>query len=202
MRRVHVLAMTVSCAVLMLVACGGSPAGVTGSGSTSGGAGPSTVETNPAGDIPDNTAYVPFKGPSGRWEVSVPQGWARTSVGNAVVFTDKLDSVRLEDIPAAAAPTVDSAKATEIPAIRSSSGQGVSADTVTVVQRKAGDAVQISYSLDSPPDPVTGKVVHDAVERYEFFHNGTELVVTLTGPAGADNVDPWRAVTDSVRWLP
>jgi hypothetical protein len=25
--------------------------------------------------------------------------------------------------------------------------------------------------------------------------------VTLSGPAGADNVDPWRTVTDSFRWL-
>ena len=200
MRRVHILAVAVGCAVLMLAACGGSPAGGIGSSGTSGGAGPSTVETNQAGDIPDNTAYVPFRGSSGRWEVSVPQGWARTSVGNAVVFTDKLNSVRLEDMPAATAPTVDSAKATEIPGIRSS-GQGVSLGAVALVHRKGGDAVQIDYSLDSPPDSVTGKVVRDAVERYEFFHNGTELVVTLTGPAGADNVDPWRAVTDSVRWL-
>jgi len=183
--------------MLTLAACGGSPPSPTG---TSGAAGPSVADTNTAGDIPDNTAYIPVRGPSGQWEVSVPQGWARTSVGNAIVFTDKLNSVRLEDKPAASAPTVDSVNATEIPAIRSS-GHGVAFGTVATVQRKGGSAVQVDYSSDSAPDPVTGKVVHDAVERYEFFQNGTEAVVTLTGPVGADNIDPWRAVTDSVRWL-
>jgi hypothetical protein len=48
---------------------------------------------------------------------------------------------------------------------------------------------------------VTGKVFRDAVERYEFYRNGTETVVILAGPTGADNVDPWRTVTNSFRWL-
>jgi hypothetical protein len=48
---------------------------------------------------------------------------------------------------------------------------------------------------------VPGKVFRDAVERYEFYRNGTEAVVILAGPAGADNVDPWRTVTNSFRWL-
>ncbi|MDT7564604.1 MAG: hypothetical protein QOG76_3228, partial [Pseudonocardiales bacterium] len=26
--------------------------------------------------------------------------------------------------------------------------------------------------------------------------------LTLSGPKGADNVDPWRKVTDSLRWTP
>jgi hypothetical protein len=59
----------------------------------------------------------------------------------------------------------------------------------------------IRYSADSQPDPVTGKVYRNSVERYEYYRNGTEAIVTLTAPAGADNVDPWRQVTDSFRWL-
>ena len=51
------------------------------------------------------------------------------------------------------------------------------------------------------PDPVTGKVYRDEVERYEFYRNGTESVLTLAGPVGADNVDPWRTVTNSFQWL-
>jgi hypothetical protein len=69
------------------------------------------------------------------------------------------------------------------------------------VSRAGGTAVLIRYSADSQPDPVTGKVYKDAIERYEFYRNGTEAVVTLAGPAGADNVDPWRTVTNSFRWL-
>jgi len=52
----------------------------------------------------------------------------------------------------------------------------------------------------APPDPVTGKTVTDSVERYVFTHGGRTAVLTLSGPRGADNVDPWRIVTDSLRW--
>ena len=50
------------------------------------------------------------------------------------------------------------------------------------------------------PNPVTGKAGTNAVERYVFVHNGRDLVLTLSGPKGADNVDPWKLVTDSLRW--
>ena len=42
--------------------------------------------------------------------------------------------------------------------------------------------------------------MREAVERYAFWHDGQEAVLTLSGPKGADNVDPWRIVTDSLRW--
>jgi hypothetical protein len=47
---------------------------------------------------------------------------------------------------------------------------------------------------------VTGKGGTDAVERYLFVKSGKELVLTLSGPKGADNVDPWKIVTNSVVW--
>jgi hypothetical protein len=47
---------------------------------------------------------------------------------------------------------------------------------------------------------VTGKSVTDAVERYTFTKGTNIAVLTLSGPQGADNVDPWRIVTDSLRW--
>jgi hypothetical protein len=117
-----------------------------------------------------------------------------------VLFTDKLNTVRVESVAAASAPTVDSARGTELPAVTASAANARPGE-VTAVHRNAGDAVLITYQADSPADPVTGKVVRDSVERYEFFHGGTEVIVTLSGPVGADNVDPWRTVTDSLRWL-
>ena len=48
---------------------------------------------------------------------------------------------------------------------------------------------------------MTGKVYKDTFERYGFHPDGTEAVALLGGPAGADNVDPWRTVTSSFRWL-
>jgi hypothetical protein len=187
----------------VLTGCGSSGSGGTSAGTGSApatGGTPQPAETNPVGDIPDSTAYVAFQPQPGKYEIKVPEGWARSVDGNAFIFTDKLNSVRLETLPAATAPTVDTARATEVPPIQAA-GRRFSLRNVSTVQRKAGNAVLISYKADSPVDPVTNKVVPDAVERYEFWHAGTEAVVTLSGPVNADNVDPWRIVTDSFRWL-
>jgi len=56
------------------------------------------------------------------------------------------------------------------------------------------------YEIGSAANPVTGKKALLAVERYTFAHNGTAVVLTLSGAKGADNVDPWMAVSDSLRW--
>ncbi|HKT00871.1 MAG TPA: hypothetical protein VJT31_15175 [Rugosimonospora sp.] len=159
------------------------------------------VEDNPAGDIPDNVAFVAYRPASGRYEIKVPEGWARTDAATAVSFTDKLNTVRVELVTAGAAPSVDSARTGEVPAIQSAA-QRFSLGTVETVTRNAGTAVLVTYRADSAVDPVTGKVVADAFERYEFWRGGTEAVVTLSGPVNADNVDPWRTVSDSFRWLP
>ncbi|MDQ6727062.1 MAG: hypothetical protein M3066_12975 [Actinomycetota bacterium] len=163
------------------------------------GASPNAPEVNPSGDIPDNQVFVAFSPPSGGFSVKVPEGWARVEAGGAVTFTDKLNSIQMETTSASAAPTVQSAQQNELPAIKASA-TNFQAGKVSSVNRKAGAAVLITYSADSPPDPVTGKVVHDAVERYEFWNAGTEVILTLSGPQGADNVDPWRIVTDSFGW--
>jgi hypothetical protein len=163
------------------------------------GAAPAGTETPPPGDIPDTTTYVAFRPGSGQFEVKVPEGWARTVAPAAVSFTDKLNVISIYTIKAAA-PTVASARAVEVPAIKLPL-HGFALTGVSVVSRPAGTAVLIRYSADSRPDPVTGKVYQDTFERYEFYRHGTEAVVLLGGPAGADNVDPWRTVTNSFRWL-
>jgi len=216
------VALAVAGLVLALAACGSgsarSTAGVAASGSvTTGPAGqasattgtaapsrttgvdPDAPEANTPGDIPDNQVFVGYTPPGGRFTVRVPEGWARTTNGGAVTFTDKLNSIRMEAVAVAAAPTVASASRTELPAIGVAS-RGFRPGTVTQVHRAAGTVVLLTYQADSSPDPVTGKVVRDAVERYEFWRAGTTARLTLSGPAGADNVDPWRIVTDSFRW--
>ncbi len=140
---------------------------------------PNAAEVSPAGDIPDNQAFVAYSPPGAGYEVKVPEGWARTSSGATTTFTDKLNRVRMQTLPAT----------TKQPP-----------GTVTTVTRKAGRAVRITYESTSAPDPVTGRSHTDAVERYVFSHHGREVVLTLSGPKGADNVDPWRIVTDSLRY--
>ena len=131
--------------------------------------------------------------------VKVPEGWARSSASGAVTLTDKLNSITIEPSPAATKPTAASVKSSELPKVQQRGGN-YQAGKVTVVHRKAGAAVLATYLRDSAPNPVTNKVVRDAFERYSFWNNGTEVVLTLSGPKGADNVDPWRIVSDSRRW--
>jgi hypothetical protein len=178
---------TLPLAALALVA-----AGCGGSGS-SGAVNPNAKESSPAGDIPDNQAYVAYVPPGSGYSVKVPEGWSRSKAGAAVSFTDKLNTVQLAERSASARPTVASAR-------RAMLAHGVKPGSVGVVRRAAGPAVRITYLADSKPDPVTGKTRVDAVERYLFFHKGQEAVLTLSGPKGADNVDPWRIITDSLRW--
>ena len=187
-------------ALALLGACssGTSPSSATppGAGGTPN---PNAIETNPAGDIPDTQAFVAYTPADKTYTVQVPSGWARTGSGPAVTFTDKYNSIRVETMPRPSAPTVSSAQTSTVPAIQSSA-QGYKPGKVSTVARTAGQAVLITYEALSAPNPVTGKVAVEAVERYEFWKSGTLAVLTLSAPAGSDNVDPWRKVTDSFSW--
>jgi len=206
-------------AILALAAgalgCGGSSGTSTSSGASSGGGSststtantnttanavnPNAPDATPPGDIPDTQVYVPYSPPGGGYSVKVPEGWSRSSSGGAVVFTDNLNSIRLESVPASKAPTVASAKQSLVPQL-SHSVNGFSAPKVSTVSRTAGPAVLITYFAWGKPNPVTGKKPPEAVERYIFFHKGKEVILTLSGEKNADNVDPWRTVTNSLRY--
>ena len=182
--------------VFSLGACG-SNATTAGSGAQpSGGAAPAAPEQNPIGDIPDTQVYVPFTALDGSFTLSVPEGWAQTVDGTAVTFTDKLNTVRVDAGPTVSAPTPDSVKRDEMQSVQTTDA-GFAVELVT---RRAGDAVLVTYEVASAPNPVTGKASTDAVERYSFWRAGHEVVLTLSGPVGADNVDPWRTITDSLQW--
>lgn len=157
--------------------------------------GPEVVEP---GDIPDNEAFVTFPAPSGAFSVDVPEGWARTEHGDATTFTDKYNTIEIASTPATAAPTVESVTNDGLTDVSTDPTFNlVSVDDVT---RESGDGVVAKYEIGSVPNDVTGKSVVLAVERYLFFQNGTEVVLTLSGAKGADNVDPWKIVTDSLTW--
>jgi hypothetical protein len=162
---------------------------------------PNAPEVVAAGDISDNQVFVPVTPAGAPFTVSVPQGWVQSRDGAATVFTDKFNSVRLESRPLAAAPDVVSVRAEDVAALQTSA-PGFALGDVQVVQRTAGSTVLMTYTATSPTNAVTGKSVTEAVERYVFWRGGQEAVLTLSGPKGSDNVDPWRKVTDSFRWQP
>jgi hypothetical protein len=190
---------------LAAAGCGGSSSGASGGGGGGGGGAATTAvnpnkpEQSPAGDIPDNQAYVAYTPPGARFSVKVPEGWARTASGGAVTFSDKLNSIRMETTSAQGPLSVARAQGSEVPKL-SKTVKGFANAKVSSVSRSAGSATRITYLADSTADPVTGKVRRNAIERYVFFHSGRDVVLTLSGPKGADNVDPWKIVTDSLRW--
>jgi hypothetical protein len=183
---------------------GSAPATTTGAGASTttaaaGGVNPNQHETLPPGDIPDTIAYVPYAVPGAGLTVSAPEGWSRSNAPGTVKFTDKLNEIRLFTVPASGPVTVSSATQTEVPKI-ASSVKTFKLQSISTVSRSAGTAVRVAYLGDSQPDPVTGKVGTLAFERYDFFHNGKEIVLLLSSPNGSDNVDPWKKVTESLRF--
>ena len=199
-------------------AAGASPSAASTSAPTSGGS--STVapapspgagsapapatESNPPGDIPDTQAYVEYRPPGAPVAVKVPEGWARTTgtsaLGPTVLFSDKLNHVAVTTSTATGPVTPQTVRATIVPSLTSSVPK-FALTSVTPVTRPAGTGVLVRYQGDSPQDPVTGKVVRDAFEQYVFTRGGRLVALTLAGPVNADNVDPWRTVSESLRWL-
>ena len=176
-----------------LQACA-APAGTSGASSTA------ATEVNPAGDIPDNQAFITTTGPTSKYQVQVPEGWAETRTGTSLSYTDKLNSIAIEEGRAPSAPTVKSVTADQVPLLKHSARNMVLTD-VSEFSLPGGRGVLIRYTDDSAPDPVTGKIRRQSVERYLFWKNGTLASLTLAGPTGADNVDPWAKVSGSFRWL-
>ncbi|MEO8689233.1 MAG: hypothetical protein ABI611_13575 [Solirubrobacteraceae bacterium] len=171
----------IALALLLAVIAGcGSSSSSSSPASSSKTVDPNAKEVSPAGDIPDNQAYVAYSPPGADYSVKVPEGWARSAAGRAVTFTDKLNSIRMEE-GQAKGPPYRPGKA-------------------SVVRRTSGRVVRITSHATSPPDPVTGRTRTNAVERYLFVRNGKQVTLTLSGPKGADNVDPWKLVTDSLKW--
>jgi hypothetical protein len=181
----------------VLGACGSSGIKADQGGQSSGIAAPSTPpEDNPIGDIPDTQVYVPFAAPDGGFTLSVPEGWAEKADGAAITFTDKLNAVRVEMRSAASAPSPESVRRDELSSVKTANGEFA----IEVVKRRSGDAVLATFQAAGEPNPVTGKAGTDDVERYSFWRQGREVILTLSGPVGADNVDPWRTITDSFQW--
>jgi hypothetical protein len=215
MRPTPVLVPLTLAATLLLVACGpsGSRASMTG-GSTNSPSPSSTqtvspseapvsveppvpVESSPPGDIPDNTQFVPYHSKRDGWTVTVPEGWSRTRTGTTVTFTDKLNTIQVDARPGDPV-TVAGAKNTDVHDLKKST-RAFKLVSVTKVTLPAGPAVLISFQANSDPSPVTAKQYRLDVLRYIVFHGGTRITLTLLSPVGADNVDPWRIVTQSLK---
>jgi hypothetical protein len=156
-------------------------------------------EVNPPGDIPDNQAFVAYISSTGGYSISMPEGWERTENGPNVQFADKLHVFSV-DLGCWSGPlTVDTVQANQIPALAAQIPAFGLVD-VQAVTLPAGDVILIQYRTNSEPDAVTGKQHRLDVDRYELVSNSRLVSISLAAPAGSDNVDVSRLVSESFRW--
>lgn len=155
------------------------------------------AESAPPGDIPDNLAFVRYDNKPGGYSFTHPEGWVETEQGARVQFTDKLNGVVVDSTTAAQAPTVATARSTEVSRLKASVAafELRNIGTATV---PAGHAVRITFRQNSVADPVTGKVYRDEVQEYLVFSAGRLVRMNLFGPVGADNVDAYAAMSQSL----
>ncbi len=172
---------------------------VLAAGSLSGLATQASADTPTPGDIPDNQAFVSFRGDG--YSLKTPEGWGRSSIRRVVTFTDKFNTISIELARSMQAPTIASATGQDVPRLRATV-RGFKLRAVTKISRPAGPAILITYRATSPRSAVTGRTVENDVERYLFWKSGRRATVTVQAPRGSDNVDAWRLVTTSFRWIP
>ncbi len=159
---------------------------------------PVPIESTPPGDIPDNVAFVTYRNAGGHYQFTHPEGWAEIIAGATVRYTDKLNGVEVGSGSSTAAVTPATANQVDIPALRKSQ-PAFELRSVSAVQIPAGRSVRIVYRRNSAADPVTGRRYRDEVERYEVVAGHRKVVVEMFGPVGADNVDAYRTMIQSLR---
>ena len=160
---------------------------------------PLAPEQNPPGDIPDTQVFVKYFNSTGGYELSAPEGWARTENGTDVAFIDKFDGVQVAVIDSSKPLTVDAIKNKQAVDLEKS-GRAVKIMSVLAKKTKTESVVWVNYESNSEPDAVTGKQVRLEDQCYYFYKNGKLAALTMWAPLGADNVDQWKLMSDSFRW--
>jgi hypothetical protein len=184
----RVAAVLLCFAALVVTGCGSSK-----SKSGEGGADAKSAAT---GDIPDNQVFLTFHGAPG-YSILYPEGWARKGGGNRTTFQDKNNVIRIV-VRNGDRPTVASARA-DVEKLKASTRSLTVASAQTVPIR-GQQVVKVSYSSESPPNPVTGRRVKLVVDRYVYFKGGRVATVDLGTAVGVDNVDAYRMISRSFKW--
>jgi hypothetical protein len=158
---------------------------------------PIAAEKNPPGDIPDTQVFVVYSSPAG-FSMKVPEGWSRADRSDGATFADKYDTIEVSVAPASRAPTVASVKAGEVKSL-AATDRAVSIGAIKAVKLAGGPAVEIDYTANSDPNIVTGQQIRLERARYLVFGKGKLVTLDVAAPKGADNVDQWKLMSNSVR---
>jgi hypothetical protein len=184
----------------VVAGCGGSShASSAGAGSTGSSASALAADARSAatGDIPDNQAFLLFTNRSAGYAIKYPEGWTQSGAARNVTFRDKNNLVRVTvahgslPSPAAVVAELTDLKRSQ-PTLSFGTPQHVKLGTTA--------ALKVVYTTESPPNPVTGRRVKLAVDRYKLAGAGRVATVDLGTPIGVDNVDAYRLMIESFRW--
>jgi hypothetical protein len=161
-----------------------------------------TVTTAPntvtPGDIPDTVAYVTYTNVAGQYQFKHPEGWAQTSHGTSALFTDSYNGVSVAVTPRAAAPTRQYVDHVILPKLRSSQS-AFSLVKVVPAKLSTGGGFLTIYRRNSPTNAVTNRSVRQQVNLYTIYYRGRIVSMSLFGAVGADNVDPYAKMSQSLR---
>lgn len=154
---------------------------------------------NPAGDISDSTKYTARPFPQGGFTISLPDGWSSKTMASSAHFTSTVNSVDVSWRPRISGQTASGATSHDV-ALLKRSLPNFRLRSTHAVTLGGGPAVLSVYETTGSADPVTGRKYRLVVERFTFVHTTHVLVLSLSSPVGADNVDPWRIISQSVRF--
>ena len=150
------------------------------------------------GDIPDTQNFLTLRAPRLRVSILYPEGWTVQETASRLAITDKNNLVRIS-LSSGPAPTTASVRS-QLAALRHSTPT-LRTGTPQAITLESGPAVKATYTTQSAPNPVTGKQVTLTVDRYALAHGGRVAVVDLGTPVGVDNVDAYRRMIESFKWL-
>ncbi|MDX6632653.1 MAG: hypothetical protein QOG26_658 [Solirubrobacterales bacterium] len=179
-------------AALVVAGCGKSSSPQTSS------TGASEAQATASGDIPDNQVFLTFRDTAGGYSIPYPEGWARHGSGADVTFENKSNTIHVV-VSKGPAPTVASVSA-EMAKLRAAD-PGLSAGSPKQLTVKGVPVVKVTYTTLAKPDPVTGKRLTIITDRYEYASKGRLAIVDLGTPKGVDNVDAFRMISQSFKWL-
>ena len=182
-------------AAAVLSSLGGALASVAGATTTT-----VTVAPNPVtpGDIPDTVAYVKYSNAGGHYQFKHPEGWSQSSHGSSVLFTDSYNGVAVEVAITSKPPTATFVRHSVVASLHSSQSS-FRLLRISSTRLPAGPGYLIVYLRNSPPNPVTNKSVRQEVHLYDLYSHGRNVKMSLFGAVGADNVDPYAKMSQSLR---
>ncbi len=160
---------------------------------------PVAPERNPPGDIPDSQVFINYTSAQGGYNLAVPEGWARTTTNNTVMFQDKLDGLTVTISKAGKLPDVQEIHKNQAARLKKTA-RAVIIRQIKHIKFPNMPAMLMRYESNSEPNPVTNKQVRLENNSYFYYQNGKLAKLRLWAPLGADNVDQWRLISHSFKW--